>query len=47
LGSQRWVVTINAITCLLTKIQLMVFFLWTAHGDSTVSYLAASNTATQ
>jgi hypothetical protein len=27
LGSQRWVVTINAITCLLTKIQLMVFFL--------------------
>jgi hypothetical protein len=36
---------INVITCLLTTIQLMVFFLRTTHGDSMVSYLAATNTA--
>jgi hypothetical protein len=47
LGSQCWGVPVNVITCLLTTIQLMVFFLDTAHGDSMVSYLAATNTATQ
>jgi hypothetical protein len=45
LGSQRWGVPVNAITYLLTTIQLMVFFLYTAHGDSTVSYSAATDTA--
>jgi hypothetical protein len=45
LGSQCWGVPINVITCLLTTIQLMVFFLYTAHGDSMVSYWAATNTA--
>jgi hypothetical protein len=45
LGSQRWGVPVNVIKCLLTTIQLMVFFLHTAHGDSTVSYLAATDTA--
>jgi hypothetical protein len=45
LCSQYWGVPINVITCLLTTIQLMVFFLCTTHGDSTVSYLAATNTA--
>jgi hypothetical protein len=43
LGSQRWGVPVNVITCLLTTIQLMVFFLCMAHGDSTVSYLAATD----
>jgi hypothetical protein len=38
LGSQCWGVPVNAITCLLTTIQLMVFLLHMAHGDSTVSY---------
>jgi hypothetical protein len=47
LGSQHWGVPVNAITCLLTTIQLMVFFLRTAYGDSTVSYAAATDTATQ
>jgi hypothetical protein len=47
LGSQHWEVPVNAITCLLTTIQLMmVFFLCTAHGNSTFSYSAATNTAT-
>jgi hypothetical protein len=44
LGSQCWGVPVNAIMCLLTTIQLMVFFLRTAHGDSTVSYSAATDT---
>ncbi len=34
---------LRAITCLLTTIQLMVFFLRTAHGDSTTGYSAAAS----
>jgi hypothetical protein len=34
LGAQCWGIPICAITSLLTTIQHMVFFLWTAHGDS-------------
>jgi hypothetical protein len=45
LGSQHWGVPVNAITCLLTTIQLMVFFLRTAHSDSNSFYLAATDTA--
>jgi hypothetical protein len=45
LGSKHWGVPVNAITCLLTTIRLMVFFLCTAHRDSTVSYLAATDIA--
>jgi hypothetical protein len=45
LGSQCWGVLVNAITCLLTTIQLMVFFLHTAHGDSNLCYSAATDTA--
>jgi hypothetical protein len=45
LGSQRWGVPVNAITCLMTTIQLMVFFLCTAHGDSDAFYSAATDTA--
>jgi hypothetical protein len=42
LGSQHWGVPVNAITCLLTTIQLMVFFLRTAHRDSNSFNSAAS-----
>jgi hypothetical protein len=45
LGSQCWGVLVNAIRCLLTTIQLMVFFLHTAHGDSNICYSAATDTA--
>jgi hypothetical protein len=45
LGSQCWGVPVNAITCLLTTLQLMVFFLRTAHSDSKAFYLAATDTA--
>jgi hypothetical protein len=45
LGSQRWGVPVNAIMCLLTTIQLMAFFLCTAHGDSNSWYSAATDTA--
>jgi hypothetical protein len=45
LGCQHWGVLVNAITCLLTTIQLMVFFLCTAHGGSNVCYSAATDTA--
>jgi hypothetical protein len=44
LGSQCWEVAVNAITCLLTTIQLMVFFLHMAHGNSTASYSATMDT---
>jgi len=47
LGAQRWGVPIQAITCLLTTIQLMVFFLRTAHGDSDRFYSAATDSAAQ
>ncbi len=44
LGSQHRGVLVNAITCLLTTIQLMVFFLRTAHRDSNSFYSAATDT---
>jgi hypothetical protein len=45
LGSQLWGIPVRAITCLLTTIQLMVFFLHTAHGDSMTGYSAATDAA--
>jgi hypothetical protein len=43
LGAQRWGVPVSAITCLLMTIQLMVFFLRTAHGDSESFHSAATD----
>jgi hypothetical protein len=43
LCAQRWAVPIQAITCLLTTIQLMVFFLRMAHGDSDTFYSAVTD----
>jgi hypothetical protein len=46
LCAQRWGIPIPVITCLLTTIQLMVFFLRTAHGDSDSFYSAATDSET-
>jgi hypothetical protein len=43
LCAQWWGVPIQAIVCLLMTIQLMVFFLHTAHGNSDVFYSAATD----
>jgi hypothetical protein len=43
LCAQQWGVPIQAIVCLLTTIQLMVFFLHTAHDDSDVFYSAVTD----
>jgi hypothetical protein len=43
LCAQQWGVPIQAITCLLTTIQLMVFFLRMAHGNSDTFYSAATD----
>jgi hypothetical protein len=47
LCAQRWGVPIQVIVCLLMTIQLMVFFLRTAHGDSDVFYSAATDSKAQ
>lgn len=45
LGARRWGVPQVTITCLLTMVQLMVFFLHTAHGDSETFYSASTDQA--
>lgn len=47
LGARRWGVPQLAITCLLTTVQLMMFFLRTAHGDSETFYSAATDQASR
>ena len=47
LGARRWGVPQLAITCLLTTVQLMLFFLRTAHGDSDSFYSASTDQAAQ
>jgi hypothetical protein len=47
LGARRWGVPQLAITCLLTTVQLMIFFLRTAHGDSDSFYSASTDQAAQ
>jgi hypothetical protein len=44
---QWWGVPIQAIACLLMTIQLMVFFLRTAHGDSDVFYSGVADSEAQ
>jgi hypothetical protein len=47
LRARWWGVPQLAITCLLTTVQLMLFFLHTAHGDSDSFYSASTNQAAQ
>jgi hypothetical protein len=47
LGAQQWGVPQVAITCLLTTVQLMLFFLSTVHGDSESVYSDSTNQAVQ
>jgi hypothetical protein len=47
LGARRWGVPQLVITCLLTTVQLMLFFLRAAHGDSDSFYSASTDQAAQ